>query len=175
MERNKTGVGNSMRAGAMFEQAVATDMEKQGWTVFNTNYGFPDLFCVKDGRIKFVECKDGNDRLREHQRKTIEHLKNIGLNAVVIKSYSFVPNLNNDITPLRRSVKSKRHRSFTDTVGEPDFITTKDELIANMKKGGQIKGFDTDIEILVDMQVLKPIANDQYAFYMPKSNRKAKK
>jgi Holliday junction resolvase len=68
-----------------FEFEVAHQLELDGWTVFNTNRGFPDLFCVRGNEYKFVECKNTTD-LMEHQTDVILRMKDAGVKVEIIKS-----------------------------------------------------------------------------------------
>lgn len=62
----------------------------EGWEVVNlirtSMNGIPDLMCLKDGKVKFIECKEANDRLSELQKFRIEQLINLGFEVIVSKA-----------------------------------------------------------------------------------------
>lgn len=69
------------------EHNVAKDMEAKGWQIMTK--GYPDLFCFKGNKIKFIEVKRTQKRptkkmgLSRHQRKMIKIMKRAGLDVEV--------------------------------------------------------------------------------------------
>ena len=53
-----------------FQTKIKKHYEANGWIVINTIKlsvnGYPDLFCFKDGKALFIECKEGGDTLKNH-------------------------------------------------------------------------------------------------------------
>jgi len=64
---------------------VKKKYENEGWIVINTIKlsvsGYPDLFCFKDGKTIFIECKEGGDTLKPLQRFRIDELIKQGFEA----------------------------------------------------------------------------------------------
>lgn len=63
------------------ERALKEKYESEGYDVIHT--GIPDLILLKDGKIEFVEVKTDKDKLREHQKATLELLRKHGFEARV--------------------------------------------------------------------------------------------
>ncbi len=67
----------SYQKGYRFEVRIKKHLESQGWIVFRSAKSrFPDLVCVKHGKIKFCECKWNKYLSREEKAKAtrlIEH------------------------------------------------------------------------------------------------------
>jgi hypothetical protein len=66
-----------------FQSKVIKDMEAKGYTVINiiklSANGFPDLQCLKKDSIDvWIECKEGNDTLKELQKFRINQLIKLG-------------------------------------------------------------------------------------------------
>ena len=69
------------------EQLIYNHLIKAGWEVHHV--GIPDLLCLKDKAIKFVEVKSGWDTVKPHQQDVIDALCRNGYDAQVI--YDIVP------------------------------------------------------------------------------------
>ena len=69
------------------EYKVAKDMKAKGWQIMTK--GYPDLFCFKGNKIKFIEVKRKQIRpskkmgLSLHQRTMIKIMKRAGLDVEV--------------------------------------------------------------------------------------------
>lgn len=67
------------------QSRVKKKYEGQGWIVINTIKlsvsGYPDLFCFKDGKTMFIECKEGGDTLKPLQKFRIDELIKQGFEA----------------------------------------------------------------------------------------------
>lgn len=56
--------------------AIRDALRACGWTVLDTSkygHGFPDLLAVKDGRLEFIEVKDGTKPPSERRLTAEEH------------------------------------------------------------------------------------------------------
>lgn len=71
-----------------FQTKVIKEYEKNGYYVINlikTNKnGIPDLLAIKDGKVKFIECKQGGDTIKELQKYRIDELRKQGFEAFCI-------------------------------------------------------------------------------------------
>ena len=72
-----------------FQSKIIKEYEAKGYLVLklirlNLN-GFPDLMCLRDGNVIFIESKEANDTLKPLQEKRIKELKRIGFDAFVMK------------------------------------------------------------------------------------------
>jgi len=45
--------------------------------------GYPDLICLKEGKVSFVEVKTNNSEVKEHQKEVINNLKSMGYEVFV--------------------------------------------------------------------------------------------
>jgi len=63
------------------EQYIKEKYEKEGYDVFHI--GMPDLICLKNGKIKFVEVKRPHDVVRPSQVVAINLLKKHNIDVVV--------------------------------------------------------------------------------------------
>jgi hypothetical protein len=66
-----------------FQTKIINQYKKNGWTVLNiiklSDSGYPDLLCMKQGKIDtWIECKEGNDTLKEMQKYRINELNKLG-------------------------------------------------------------------------------------------------
>jgi hypothetical protein len=66
-----------------FQTKIINQYKKNGWTVLNiiklSDSGYPDLLCMKQGKIDtWIECKEGNDTLKEMQKYRIDELNKLG-------------------------------------------------------------------------------------------------
>lgn len=72
-----------------FQQQVIKEMEAKGFTVLKTirlnKAGYPDLLCLKDGKVIWIECKEEKDTLKPLQKKRIDELKQLGFNSYCIQ------------------------------------------------------------------------------------------
>lgn len=73
-----------------FQADTKKRMEKEGYKVLKivrlTTNGWPDLMCLKDGTVVWIECKEVNDRLSELQRYRIDELKATGFDAKCLQA-----------------------------------------------------------------------------------------
>ncbi len=71
--------------GSKHQAKVKKKYENEGWIVINTIKlsvsGYPDLFCFKDGKAMFIECKEGADTLKPLQKFRIDELIKQGFEA----------------------------------------------------------------------------------------------
>lgn len=67
------------------QSKVKKKYENEGWIVINTIKlsvnGYPDLFCFKDRKAIFIECKEGGDTLKPLQKFRIDELIKQGFEA----------------------------------------------------------------------------------------------
>lgn len=104
---------------------MANELAEQGWTVFNTNSGFPDLFCVRGGSVKLIEVKGPQEPLRGSQKSTIERLRSAGLSVEV---HRLLQGKKLSIVFDDKSEKIiKAHRKSTDPI--PSIAKAVNELI----------------------------------------------
>lgn len=76
----------SQKEGVENERMVRKHYTREGYTVFNVNKSFPDLTLIKDGRVVgFVEVKGGEHHVHPPQRRTLEELKKLGFQALVVR------------------------------------------------------------------------------------------
>jgi len=69
-----------------FQTKVINQYKKNGWTVLNviklSSAGYPDLLCMKAGEVDtWIECKEGNDTLKDLQKYRINELIKLGKQA----------------------------------------------------------------------------------------------
>lgn len=68
---------------------VIKELERDGWFVVNliktSKNGIPDLMALKDGKAKFIECKEVRDTLKPLQAYRIKQLNEMGFEAYVNK------------------------------------------------------------------------------------------
>jgi hypothetical protein len=72
-----------------FQSKIIKQYKKNGWTVLNiiklSDSGFPDLLCMKQNEIDtWIECKEGNDTIKEMQKYRIDELIKLGKIAFCI-------------------------------------------------------------------------------------------
>ena len=72
-----------------FQTKVINQYKKNGWTVLNiiklSDSGYPDLLCMKKGEVDtWIECKEGNDTLKEMQKYRIDELNKLGKLALCL-------------------------------------------------------------------------------------------
>jgi len=72
-----------------YQSKIIKEWERKGYTVIKTirlnKSGYPDLFCLKDGNIVFIEVKEYNDTLKPLQAKRIDELILNGFKAFVLQ------------------------------------------------------------------------------------------
>ena len=69
-----------------FQTKIINQYKKNGWTVLNiiklSDAGYPDLLAMKQGEVDtWIECKEGNDTLKELQQYRIDELIKLGKHA----------------------------------------------------------------------------------------------
>jgi len=68
-----------------FQAITKKKMEDEGYLVLKimrmTTNGWPDLMCLKDGKVVWIECKEKNDTLKELQKFRIKELIQNGFDA----------------------------------------------------------------------------------------------
>ena len=68
-----------------YQNKVINDMKLQGFTVVSvvklSSNGYPDLMCMKDGDVVWIECKESNDTLKPLQKYRIDELRLNGFEA----------------------------------------------------------------------------------------------
>ena len=68
-----------------FQTEVIKHFKKKGYIVWNviklSDSGFPDLSIFKDGKVIFIEVKEGKDTLKKLQKYRIDQLINEGFEA----------------------------------------------------------------------------------------------
>jgi len=72
-----------------FQSKIINQYKKNGWTVLNiiklSDSGYPDLLCMKQNEIDtWIECKEGNDTIKEMQKYRIDELIKLGKIAFCI-------------------------------------------------------------------------------------------
>jgi len=72
-----------------YQQQVIKEMEAKGYTVIKTirlnKAGYPDLLCLKDGTVTWIEVKEEKDTLKPLQKKRIDELKKLKFDAYCIQ------------------------------------------------------------------------------------------
>lgn len=71
------------------ERLEAITLIDAGWTLHRN--GWPDFLAEKDGKFRFIEVKDGYDRLSKSQKRMIGALFRLTGIATEIKHYETVP------------------------------------------------------------------------------------
>lgn len=71
-----------------FQEKIINELKKDGWIVVKTirlsENGYPDIFAFKNGKVKFIECKQGGDTIKELQKYRIDELRKQGFEAFCI-------------------------------------------------------------------------------------------
>lgn len=73
-----------------FTTRVKHIFRQAGWLPYHTlrskgsDPGFPDLVCVRDGRVVAIELKVGRNRPTAHQRRWLEELRRAGIETYVM-------------------------------------------------------------------------------------------
>ena len=72
-----------------YQKEIIKEYEKQGFTVLKVirlnKSGYPDLMCLKNGKVIFIEVKEDKDTLKPLQKYRIDELKQIGFDAFCIQ------------------------------------------------------------------------------------------
>lgn len=72
-----------------FQEKTINRLKKDGWIVVKTirlsENGYPDIFAFKNGKVKFIECKEKNDTLKPLQKLRIDQLRQNGFDAFCLK------------------------------------------------------------------------------------------
>lgn len=72
-----------------FQSKIIKEYKSKGYLVLNviklSESGFPDLQCIKDGRSKWIECKEKNDTLKPLQKYRIDQLRLAGCEAFCLQ------------------------------------------------------------------------------------------
>lgn len=72
-----------------YQNKVINDMKLQGFTVVSvvklSSNGYPDLMCMKDGDVVWIECKESNDTLKPLQKYRIDELRLNGFEAYCLQ------------------------------------------------------------------------------------------
>jgi Holliday junction resolvase len=73
-----------------YQTKVMNDMKAEGWKVIKTirlnENGFPDLMCLKNGKVVFIEIKEANDTLKVLQKYRIDELIKLGFEAYCLQA-----------------------------------------------------------------------------------------
>ena len=88
-----------------FQTKIKEQYQNDGFLVLNlislSASGFPDLLALKDGRVVFIECKEGGDKLSPIQKYKIRLLIKFGFEAFAIHAKKGV------IYPLKHKKNEK--------------------------------------------------------------------
>ena len=72
-----------------FQRLVIKEYEAKGFTVLKfirlNKSGYPDLMCMKDGEVIFIECKEAKDTLKPLQKLRIDELRANGFEAMALE------------------------------------------------------------------------------------------
>ncbi len=72
------------------QSSIKKKLKKQGWTVLKiiqlSDNGYPDLLCLKQGQVKWIEVKRPGEKPSELQLHRINQLKKEGFDAVWVSS-----------------------------------------------------------------------------------------
>lgn len=72
-----------------FQSKVKKEYESKGYTVLNIirlgDNGYPDLLCMKDGEVIWIECKEEKDTLKPLQKVRIKQLRDNGFEAFCLQ------------------------------------------------------------------------------------------
>jgi len=72
-----------------YQHQVIKEMEAKGYTVLKTirlnKAGYPDLLCLKDGTVTWIEVKEEKDTLKPLQKKRIDELKKLKFEAYCLQ------------------------------------------------------------------------------------------
>jgi Holliday junction resolvase len=74
---------------SVFQTKVKKEYEQKGYKVLKiiklAVNGYPDLMCLKNGKVIFIECKEKNDTLKELQKFIIDDLIKNGFDAFCLQ------------------------------------------------------------------------------------------
>lgn len=72
-----------------FQEQIQKHYEREGYLVLKmirlNKSGYPDLQCLKDGKVLWIECKEGKDTLKPLQKLRINELIRLGFEAFAIQ------------------------------------------------------------------------------------------
>lgn len=81
-------MGRIVTMASKFQTKLINKYKADGCIVLNlirlSSSGYPDLLILKDGKAKFIECKEGNDTLKPLQRLRIKQLREQGFEAICL-------------------------------------------------------------------------------------------
>ena len=88
----------------MLEKQIQTRikaaLEKQGWVVIRpvsvAKSGYPDLWCLKNGKVVFVEVKKEGEKPTALQIHRHKELREMGFKVIVASSKKDIENINSD-------------------------------------------------------------------------------
>ena len=85
------------------ERRCYLKLQKEGWVI--SKRGWPDFFCMRDGKIIVVEVKRSNQKyLRAHQYEVMQALSGFG-----VECFLWTPA--NGFTPIRSVERKPARRS----------------------------------------------------------------
>ena len=72
-----------------FQNKVRDFMRSRGYTVVSviklSANGYPDLMCMKQGKVIWIECKEIHDTLKPLQKHRIQELRQNGFKAYCLQ------------------------------------------------------------------------------------------
>ena len=72
-----------------FQRKIINEYRAKGYKVINiikvSENGMPDLMCLKDGKVIFIECKELNDTIKPLQKYKINELIKLGFDAFCLQ------------------------------------------------------------------------------------------
>jgi len=77
--RNKNGL--AFRTANPREARAAEQLRKEGYEIIRR--GWPDLLAYKDGKLRLIEIKDPQGRLKSHQFRAAELLSTLGVDVEI--------------------------------------------------------------------------------------------
>ncbi len=79
--KSKKAKGLRVRTSNRHEELAIQTLLDDDWEVLKR--GWPDILAIKDGKVRFIEVKDGNTKLKPHQKRVSEILSYIGITVEV--------------------------------------------------------------------------------------------
>jgi Holliday junction resolvase len=84
-----------------YQSKVIREYKESGYLVLNiirlSLNGYPDLLCLKAGKVVFIECKTGGDTLKPLQKYRIDELNDMGFDAFCIHDGKIIYGTNKEI------------------------------------------------------------------------------
>lgn len=77
--------GNNRKKWFQAEKKFRKKLEKEGCEILAYRGGYPDFMYRKNGKIKFVELKKGNDSLSDKQQKVLSTFDELGFEVKVLR------------------------------------------------------------------------------------------